>query len=37
MKLITLTGWDMDRVAKAMPEAIERLHEVIEERRPADG
>ena len=37
MKLITLTGWDMDRVAKAMPEAIEELHKAIEERRPAEG
>jgi CRP/FNR family transcriptional regulator, cyclic AMP receptor protein len=37
MQLITLTGWDMDRVAKAMPEAIEELHKAIEERRPADG
>ena len=37
MKLITLTGWDMDRVAKAMPEAIEELHKAIEERRPGEG
>lgn len=36
-RLITLTGWDMARVEKAMPEAIERLHRVIEERKPADG
>ena len=36
MEMITLTGWDMDRVAKAMPEAIEQLHKTIEERRPAD-
>ena len=34
MKLITLTGWDMARVEKAMPEAIEQLHRAIEERRP---
>jgi CRP/FNR family transcriptional regulator, cyclic AMP receptor protein len=37
MRLITLTGWDMARVEKAMPEAIEQLHRTIEERRPADG
>ena len=38
MKLITLTGWDMARVEKAMPEAIEELHKAIEERRPeGDG
>ena len=34
MRLITMTGWDMARVEKAMPEAIERLHKTIEERRP---
>jgi cAMP-dependent protein kinase regulator len=34
MRLITLDGWDMKRVEKAMPEAIERLRQVIEERRP---
>jgi CRP-like cAMP-binding protein len=34
MRLITLTGWDMARVEKAMPEAIEELHRTIEERRP---
>ena len=36
MRLITLTGWDMARVEKAMPEAIEQLHRVIEERRPRE-
>jgi cAMP-dependent protein kinase regulator len=35
MRLITLTGWDMRRVEKAMPEAVERLRGIIEERRPA--
>lgn len=35
MRLITLTGWDMRRVEKAMPQAIERLRSIIEERRPA--
>ena len=34
MRLITLTGWDMARVEKAMPEAIEELHKTIEQRRP---
>lgn len=34
MRLITLTGWDMKRVEKAMPEAVERLRSIIEERRP---
>ncbi len=35
MRLITLTGWDMARVEKAMPDAIEQLHRTIEERKPA--
>ena len=34
MRLITLTGWDLARVEKAMPEAIEQLHQTIEERKP---
>jgi CRP-like cAMP-binding protein len=33
-RLITLTGWDMARVEKAMPEAIEALNRAIEERKP---
>ena len=36
MRLITLTGWDLARVEKAMPEAIEELHRAIEERRPRE-
>jgi CRP/FNR family cyclic AMP-dependent transcriptional regulator len=35
MRVITLTGWDMKRVEKAMPGAVERLRNIIEERRPA--
>jgi CRP/FNR family cyclic AMP-dependent transcriptional regulator len=35
MRMITLTGWDMARVEKAMPEAIEQLHRTIEARRPS--
>jgi CRP-like cAMP-binding protein len=34
MRLITLTGWDMARVEKVMPEAIDQLHRAIEERKP---
>jgi CRP/FNR family transcriptional regulator, cyclic AMP receptor protein len=34
MRLITLTGWDLARVEKVMPEAIEQLHRAIEERQP---
>lgn len=35
MRLITLTGWDMKRMEKAIPEAVEEVRRVIEERRPA--
>ena len=33
MRLVTLTGWDMKRMEKAMPEAVERIREVLEQRR----
>lgn len=33
MHLVTLTGWDMKRMEKRMPHAVERIREVIEERR----
>jgi CRP/FNR family cyclic AMP-dependent transcriptional regulator len=34
MRLITLTGWDMKRMEKAMPDAVERVRHVLEQRRP---
>jgi CRP-like cAMP-binding protein len=34
VRLITLTGWDMKRMEKAMPDAVDRVRAVIEERRP---
>lgn len=33
VRLITLTGWDLRRVERAAPEAFERVHNVLEERR----
>jgi CRP/FNR family transcriptional regulator, cyclic AMP receptor protein len=33
MKLVTLTGWDMKRMEKAMPQAVDRVREVLEARR----
>jgi CRP/FNR family cyclic AMP-dependent transcriptional regulator len=33
MKLITLTGWDLRRVERAAPQAIERVRDVLEKRR----
>jgi CRP/FNR family cyclic AMP-dependent transcriptional regulator len=38
MRVITLTGWDMKRMEKSIPEAVEQIRKVLEERRPpADG
>jgi CRP-like cAMP-binding protein len=36
MRLVTLDGWDMKRMEKSMPEAVERVREVLESRRPQD-
>jgi len=33
MRLITLTGWDLKRLERNIPEAIEEIRRVIEERR----
>jgi CRP/FNR family cyclic AMP-dependent transcriptional regulator len=35
MRLITLTGWDLRRVERTAPKAIERVRGVLEERRRA--
>ena len=35
MRLITLTGWDLRRVERTAPQAIERVRSVLEERREA--
>jgi CRP/FNR family transcriptional regulator, cyclic AMP receptor protein len=36
VRLITLTGWDLKRVERSAPEAMERIRTVLEERRQAD-
>ncbi len=33
MRLITLTGWDLKRMERTMPEAVARVRKVLEERR----
>jgi CRP-like cAMP-binding protein len=33
MRMITLTGWEMKRLEKANPEAVEEIRRVIEERK----
>ena len=35
MRLMTLTGWDLKRVERAAPQAIDRVRAVLEERRSA--
>jgi CRP/FNR family transcriptional regulator, cyclic AMP receptor protein len=35
IRLVTLTGWDLKRVERAAPEAMERIRSVLEERRQA--
>ena len=34
MRLVTLTGWDMKRMEKVMPEAVAKVRAVLEQRRP---
>ena len=34
MRLVTLTGWDLKRMERHIPEAIERVRETLEARRP---
>jgi CRP/FNR family cyclic AMP-dependent transcriptional regulator len=35
MRLVTLTGWDMKRMERHIPDAIERVRATLEERRPS--
>jgi CRP/FNR family transcriptional regulator, cyclic AMP receptor protein len=35
MTLVTLTGWDMKRMERHIPEATERVRAALEERRPS--
>jgi CRP/FNR family cyclic AMP-dependent transcriptional regulator len=35
VRLVTLSGWDLRRVERAAPEAMERIRAVLEERRQA--
>jgi CRP/FNR family transcriptional regulator, cyclic AMP receptor protein len=35
MKLVTLTGWDLKRMERHIPEATERVRATLEERRPS--
>jgi CRP/FNR family transcriptional regulator, cyclic AMP receptor protein len=35
MQLITLSGWDMKRLEKLVPEAVDKVRSVIDERRPS--
>jgi CRP/FNR family cyclic AMP-dependent transcriptional regulator len=33
MRLITLTGWDLKRMEKSMPQAVDQIRQVMEQRR----
>jgi CRP/FNR family cyclic AMP-dependent transcriptional regulator len=33
MRLITLTGWDVKRMERSMPEAVEKIRQTMEQRR----
>ena len=35
MRLISLTSWEIRRMQKSMPQAVEEIRKTIEERRPA--
>jgi CRP-like cAMP-binding protein len=35
VRLVTLSGWDLRRVERSAPEAMERIRSVLEERRQA--
>jgi len=35
MRLVTLTGWDLKRMERHIPDAIERVRAVLEERKPS--
>jgi CRP/FNR family cyclic AMP-dependent transcriptional regulator len=34
MQLVTLTGWDLKRIERTTPKAVERVRAVLESRRP---
>jgi CRP-like cAMP-binding protein len=34
MRLVTLTGWDFKRMERVMPDAVAKVRQVLEERRP---
>jgi CRP/FNR family transcriptional regulator, cyclic AMP receptor protein len=36
MQLVTLTGWDLRRIERSVPQAVARVRAVLDERRPAE-
>ena len=34
MRIITLTGWDLKRMEKSSPEAVQQMRAIMEQRRP---
>jgi CRP-like cAMP-binding protein len=37
MRIITLTGWDLKRREKSMPQAVQQIRATMEQRRPPGG
>ena len=37
MRLVTLSGWDLKRMEKSMPDAVERVRSVMQERQPGEA
>jgi CRP/FNR family transcriptional regulator, cyclic AMP receptor protein len=35
MQLVTLTGWDLRRIERTVPQAVARVRQVLDERRPS--
>jgi CRP/FNR family cyclic AMP-dependent transcriptional regulator len=35
MQLVTLTGWDLRRIERTVPQAVARVRRVLDERRPS--
>jgi CRP/FNR family transcriptional regulator, cyclic AMP receptor protein len=37
MKIVTLTGWDLKRMEKQVPQAVDEIRRVLQQRRPPES
>jgi CRP/FNR family transcriptional regulator, cyclic AMP receptor protein len=37
MKIVTLTGWDLKRMEKQVPQAVDEIRRVLQQRRPSES